>query len=91
MINHWISKRRLKNDEIQKNNLYYIGNDTFDRTGGGRAGAGEAKGKLQVTLLCGIKGDRRQRKFEIGVEKCIGFWRTFFRSQKESKDNAVCI
>ena len=46
MINHWISKRRLKNDEIQKNNLYYISNDTFDRTGG-RAGAGEAKGKLR--------------------------------------------
>lgn len=81
----------MKNDEIQKNNLYYIGNDTFDRTGGGRAGAGKTKGKLQVTLLCGIKGDRRQCKFEICVEKCIGFWRTFFRSQKESKDNAVCI
>ena len=53
----------MKNDEIQKNNLYYIGNDTFDRTGGGRAGAGKTKGKLQVTLLCGIKGDRANLKY----------------------------
>lgn len=74
----------MKNDEIQKNNLYYISNDTFDRTGG-RAGAGEAKGKLQVTLLCGIKDDRRRANLKYASKSALDFGALSSAARKKVK------